>query len=350
MGFVISSDPILRFAFWYGVGAGSLTLLLMFQIVLMRVMLINRERRKSRFLAVWRPLMVQSLSGNDQCYPPVLKADVAVLLNLWNHFQESLRGEANERLNQLARDVSMDELALNLLRSRRVAEQLLAMMTLGHLRNKAAWLVLSDLLQDDSPIISLAAARALMKIDAPAAVEVFMPMLVVRDDWPSARVASILKEAGASAISGSFADVVRHAPAEQMPRLIQFLELTHSEVSSRLVREILETARDTQMITASLRVMSDSRDLNLVRKLIQHPEWPVRVQAASALGRMGSDVDRQRLVHLLEDPQWWVRYRAAQALSQLPFVTTGELLQLLAEQSDRFARDMLKQVIAERLA
>jgi len=350
LDFAVSSDPILRFAFWSGVGAGALTLLLIVQVVLMRVMLIYREKRKSRFLEVWRPLMVQSLSGNVQHCPPVLKADAAVLLNLWNHFQQSLRGEAKERLNQLARDVSLDMLALNLLRSRRMAEQLLAMMTLGHLRNKSAWRALSDLLEDGSPIVSLAAARALMQIDASAAVDVFMPLLVVREDWPSARIASILKEAGASVISEPLADLIRHAPAEQLPRLIHFLDLAYSEVSSRLVREILETTDDPQVIAACLRAMSDSRDLDLARKQLQHLEWPVRVHAAAALGRMGSDVDRQRLVRLLEDPQWWVRYRAAQALSQLPFVTTDQLRQILAEQTDRYARDMLKQVIAERPA
>lgn len=350
LDFAVSSDPILRFAFWSGVGAGVLTLLLLFQIILMRVMLICQERRRSRLLAVWRPLMVQSVSEKIRHYPPVLKADAAVLLNLWNHFQESLRGEANERLNQLARDVSMDELALNLLRSRRMAEQLLAMMTLGNLREKSAWRVMSDLLDDDSPIISLAAARALMQIDAPAAVDVFMPLLVLREDWPAARIATILKEAGASVISEPLADLIRHAPQEQLPRLIHFLELTYSEVSSRLVREILETSNDPQVVAACLRAMSDSRDLDLARRQVRHPDWPVRVQAATALGRMGSDVDRQHLVRLLEDPQWWVRYRAAQALSQLPFVTTDQLRQLLAEQTDRYARDMLKQVIAERLA
>lgn len=350
LGLVVTSDPILRFAFWSGVGAGVLILLLLIQIVLMRFMLIYRERRKRRFLAVWRPLMVQSLSGNTQRYPPVLKADVAVLLNLWNHFQESLRGEASERLNQMACDVSMDVMALNLLRHRRMSEQLLAMMTLGHLRTKSAWRILSDLLKDDNPIISLAAARALMKIDALAAIDVFMPLLVVREDWPSARIASILKEAGAYVISEPLANLIRHAPPEQLPRLIQFLELTYSKVSSSLVREVIEMTNNPQVIAACLRVMSDSRDLHLVRKQVRHPDWPVRVQAAAALGRIGSDEDRQYLVELLEDPQWWVRYRAAQALSQLPFVTTEQMQQLLADQTDRYARDMLKQVIAERLA
>lgn len=316
----------------------------------MRIMLNRRERRKTRFLAVWRPLIVQSLAGNIQHYPPVPKADIPVLLNLWNHFQESLRGEAKERLNQLARDMCMGQMALDMLRHHRLAEQLLAMMTLGHLRDRSALQILSTLLKYESPIISLAAARALMQIDATSAVEIFMPLLAVREDWPSVRVASLLKEAGPSIISTPLANLIRHAPREQLSRLVHFLELAYSDVSSGLVREILETTNDSPVIAACLLVMSDSRDLDLVRKQLQHPDWPVRVQAASALGRMGSEVDRQSLERLLQDPQWWVRYRAAQSLSKLPFVTLSQLQQLQDEQTDPYARDMLKQVIAERRA
>ena len=292
--------------------------------------------------------MVQSLAGDEQQYPPIAKADIAVLLNLWNHFQESLRGEAKQRLSQMARDAAMDKIALTMLHNRGVAEKLLAMMTLGHLRDKSALQALSALLKDESPIISLAAARALMQIDALVAVDVFMPLLAVRDDWPSARVASLLKEAGASIISAPLSNIIAVAPAEQLPRLIHFLELTYSGVSSRVVRELLDKNNEPQVIAACLLVMSDARDLDLVRKHLQHPDWPVRVQAAAALGRMGSDVDRKSLVSLLEDPQWWVRYRAAQSLSKLPFVTLSQLQQLQDEQTDPYARDMLKQIIAER--
>jgi len=316
----------------------------------MRIMLNRRERREARLLAVWRPLMVQSLAENIQHYPAVAKPDIPALLNLWNHFQESLRGDAKERLNRLARDAAMDKMALTMLRRRRLSERLLAMMTLGHLRDKSAWQILTDFLGDDSPILSLAAARALMQIDAAAAVVVFMPLLEVREDWPPARVASLLKEAGAAIISGPLTALIRQAPQAQLPRLIHFLDLAYSDASSRLVREMLETSHDSQVLAACLRAMNDARDLDLARRQLQHPDWPVRVQAAAALGRLGADVDRVGLARLLTDTQWWVRYRAAQALSQLPFVTTEQLHRLMAEQTDRYARDMLKQVIAERPA
>jgi len=43
-----------------------------------------------------------------------------------------------------------------------------------------------------------------------------------------------------------------------------------------------------------------------------------------------------------------VRYRAAQSLAALPFHQEEDLERLWAAQSDRYAKDMLRQVLAER--
>ena len=55
-----------------------------------------------------------------------------------------------------------------------------------------------------------------------------------------------------------------------------------------------------------------------------------------------------RLIPLLADAEWWVRYRAAQSLVAIPFLSMAEIELLRNNLSDRFARDMLSQAIAER--
>ena len=55
------------------------------------------------------------------------------------------------------------------------------------------------------------------------------------------------------------------------------------------------------------------------------------------------------LLPLLADAQWWVRYRAAQALTRLPAIGEKDVMQRIRdEQTDRFACDVLDQVMAER--
>jgi HEAT repeat protein len=69
--------------------------------------------------------------------------------------------------------------------------------------------------------------------------------------------------------------------------------------------------------------------------------------AAKALGRIGEQRDTEKLIQLLGDSQWWVRYRAAQALAKLPWINQESLERIQAEQTDRFAEDILEQVMAE---
>jgi HEAT repeat protein len=85
-----------------------------------------------------------------------------------------------------------------------------------------------------------------------------------------------------------------------------------------------------------------------VRALLAHPDWQVRVQAARALGRIGEHADAGRLAALLADREWWVRYRAAQALVDLPALSRQDCESLCASLTDRFAADMLAQVLAEQ--
>ncbi len=53
------------------------------------------------------------------------------------------------------------------------------------------------------------------------------------------------------------------------------------------------------------------------------------------------------LTLLLSDREWWVRYRSAQVIASLPFIKQGEMRALADNSTDRFAGDMLRQVMAE---
>ncbi len=350
MDYATNSDQIIRFAFITGLVAVGLAFLLVLQVILLRFLLIRRERRKANFLALWRPLMAQSATGESATYPRVDEADTREFLILWNHLQELIRGVSKDSLNELARSVSIHLTVKKLLLRGTFAERILAMMTLGNLREKSAWGTLSDLMHDESPLVSLAASSALMKIDASEGINLFMPLVLLRDDWPSAKVAMILKDAGPAIVTVPLVQAIRIAKPRQVRRLINFLDLANAAEGSQVMREIMSVSRDQQAIATCLRIMKDPRDLDMVRSQTVNPIWIVRVQAAAALGRMGMEEDKARLIRLLVDPQWWVRYRAATSLSQLPFVSIEELRRIQAEQADRFAIDMLGQVLAERVA
>lgn len=346
----IYTDPIIRLVIYSGLIALSLAVSMLVAVLLLRITLVFKERRRKRFLAVWRPLLAASLDTVPDDLPGVDPADAMSFLFLWNYYQESLLGEAGDKLNEVARRVGLDRVALQMLGKKGVREQLLAICTLGHLREKEARERLYRIASAENPALSLAAFKALVQIDREDAMPALIPLLSRRIDWPLDMVASILKSAAAEAVVRPLGQVAMNAPAKVAPRLIRFLEATGSAKIRPYILAILESAIRSEVIAACLHALAelgDPRDLEVIRGQIEHPAWYVRVQAAQALGKIGTPEDEPRLIALLHDMAWWVRYRAAQALAALPFVTPRRFKQIQGKETNMDVRGILAQVMLE---
>ncbi|HYA20718.1 MAG TPA: HEAT repeat domain-containing protein [Burkholderiales bacterium] len=331
-----------------GVAIVGITLLLLVQTILLRMQLIMRQRREQRLAELWQPLFAQSMTALPQSLPPIGKSDWDSFLKLWNSTQESLTGEAKHKLNQLAWACGVNHVAQRLLSQKSMRARLMAVITLGHLQEKNAWARLKSIANDPHPLLSLAAARALVQIDAKAALVDLLPLFTSRHDWPLNKIASMISEAGADAVTGPLTQAVETAAPEDFPRLVRLLNVAHSEQALPAIRRILQSATDDRVISSCLQALTDPEDVGLARTYTRHPSWFVRVQAVSAVGRIGSREDRDALIAPLSDSVWWVRYRAAQALAGLPQVTLDEVRQIRDKIGDRFAKDILTQVIAEK--
>src|SRR5215471_19444293 len=339
------------------------TLLMFILVLLVRVRLLLRERQRREFLAVWEPILMRSVEVAFSDVPHLRRRDLMNFLLLWNHLHESLLDEAKDHLNQIARALGIGDAALRMLRRRNLRERLLAIMTLGQLRERAAWDSLFDIAENGGALLSVAAARALILLDAVVAIPRLMPLLIRRADWPASRVATLLQTAGADVISEQIATAaIEYARAHDIAdggclpqgqtvnrsaRLIRFLELAYNVSALPAARAIAESSNDPEVLAACLQLLKSSEDLSIVRHSLTHKDWRVRVQAASAMGRIGEHDDEQLLVPLLSDEQWWVRYRAAQALTRLPYMREPRLREIRALQADPFARDILLQAMAE---
>ena len=186
-----------------------------------------------------------------------------------------------------------------------------------------------------------------MHIDPAAAVKHLVPLVLARADWPAARVATLLLALGPDLVSEPLAAAALAAPPEHAPRLIRYLDVIHAESAIPAVRRIIQLTDDLEVITACLRVLEDPEDLGIVRACCEDERWPIRVQAAAALGRIGLREDVPRLRQLLADPEWWVRHRAAQAVCAVLVAEPEALDQLETTHYNEFARDALTQVRAE---
>ncbi|MFN3791026.1 HEAT repeat domain-containing protein [Massilia sp.] len=343
-----ASNTFVTVALWTGTVALIVTLLLALQIVLLRVGLRRRERRAARAVARWRPLLNQAIVGEEPSLPSLRPSERLPFLHLWAHLQASLRGEASEALNGVARRLGVDTLSREMLARGARDERLLATLVLGHLRDRAAWPQLLPLASAADSVLSLSALWALVRVDPEAAADYLTPLFIEREDWALSHVAGILQQASGP-VAQVLARILPGLPEERLPRALRIAESLRIPLPAGVLAGALHSP-SSAVVIAALRGVLDPATLAEVRALLAHDDWQVRVQAARALGRIGERSDAARLTSLLGDPQWWVRYRAAQALRELPLLSQADLKAVRASLTDRFALDMLDQVLAEEAA
>lgn len=345
---LIGTDPKIVFAFWLGVAVAAMTLLMLVVIIIMRQVVLHRERVHARAVEFWSTILVADPGFETGPIPPLPNRDLPGFLQVWNEVHEPLHGDTTEHLARVAREVGLEPRLYKHLGHGSFHGQLVAIIALGHIQNIDSFHHVERFIDDKNPIVSLCAARALMQIDPKRAVSKFVPQIVRRGDWSQGSVASILHEVGADQVTQELSEATLQANAQIAPRLIRFLASVSPEAAAPIIRNTLLSSKDERLISTCLQVMTNRDDLDCVRPLLAHPRWHVRMQAAVTLGRLGVPGDEQRLIAILSDEQWWVRYRAAQALRHLSFIDVDDMLRIQQAQTDGYARDIIQHVLAEQ--
>ena len=341
------SDPYTLIAFWTAGAALSLTVAMAVQILWVHWRLRVRLRHDSRFQARWRPILLQAIDAVPRNLPAVRAGDDLSFLSLWIQFHESLRGPARHRLRAIALQMRMDVVARKLLAQGGTRERLVALLTLGHLGDRESWGPLLRIARSPHSLLSIMAARAMLMIDPVRAVNVLLASMTSRLDWPLAQIKAMLGEVDRAAIAHGLAAGLNSTPASHHPQLVALMDAADSELIALVLQRLLWRSDDVEVLVACLKSVHAPRDRPLILRLLKHSSWQVRAQSARVFPGVAIRGDEAALTGLLSDPAWWVRYRAAQSLVNLPLITADELRRLRAGLSDRFARDMLDQVMSE---
>lgn len=338
---------------WY-IGAASLSgiiLLLLASILLFRRNRLASQRRQQRIIHEWSPLLEQAIGGALPPLPSLTRRNHIVFLYLWNESFESLRETTTTCLVQMAHSVGSSNLATELLQSRLLSNRILAVVTLGRLQAQSAWTPISHLLTHHNSFLAFHAAQALLRIDTNAALPLLLPILGRRQDWSPLKIVSMLTLTGRDLASEVLAKAAIHGDPAVSPRLIRYLPATRSPQGLAILRQFLhDSPPSDNMLAACLFVFGEFRDpvdLPLVRGYLTHHAWFVRVQAATALGKLGTAEDEERLVALFSDDQWWVRYRAGEALASLDSMTEDKLVMLQESLATPEAQEVLAPVLAK---
>jgi HEAT repeat protein len=343
-----SFHSCLQLLFWIGIAAFGAAAAAAVAFLFLQASSKRASQEELLFLHAWRPLLLGSFHSAMPAALPVLeRAHRLYFLKLWNRLMQDSEGEAAERLIAIAYEAGCAPFCRHYLRHGDRVERLLATLTLGRLRDHAAWDALVNQTMAADPQTSLYAFQALVRIDAEFAAQQLTPLMLARKDWPVAQLAPILQSAQA-AFMPPMIEAAQDSRATHMPRTLRLIEALRFSLPQTDIRRLLDTADDIEVLIGTLRIINDVSLLPQARNYLKHENWRVRVHAARLLGRIGEHADVNRLIPLLADAEWWVRYRAAQALAGMPFMSRAEIELLRNNLSDRFARDMLGQVLAER--
>lgn len=349
----IDFSDIIRSAYWIAAGVVALSVLLVLCVTLMRRSADTRAQRAAKMRKAWLDVLQH---GNGRL-PYLQKRDVPAFLLLWNALQEAACAlgeqphalEVRTHLQDVAHGLSLEGSARRMLRSRDTAVRLLAIETLGYLRENAAVAQLRTFTESESALLSFAAARALLQIDRTFARR-FVALMCRRTDWPPARLQTVVEEER-TALAAPITEAIGTASPDVLRMLVLYLAFFGPARSLGIARHLLERDGDVAVLCAVLKVigkLGSAQDAPLVASYAAHEDWRVRVQSANALGTLGDPSQIPLLAVLLNDAHWWVRYRSAQAIARLDPLRTTQLYNLLKTLQDRYARDIVVQVINEQ--
>lgn len=347
MLYAITSDPLLSVVLWtttiLAIAATTVTI----RVGSLRSRQTRHAEQESLIVARWRPHLLETVDAVPDQLPRVKRAEWFVFLILWNQFHESIKGAARQRLKALALRLRLDAAARDLLNSNSADNRLVAVTALGHLGDKGSWNIVEEVVQSRNSLLSMAALKSLFLIDASRAVDVLLSSLGARSDWPTAQLKTIVAEADSSIVSEELVRGAGIAMPAELPRLIALMDSADATLAKGLLRALLRTSKDTEVLVACLKSRHLSKDLGLLTPLARSTSWQVRTQLARALGSIIARGEEHILIAMLSDDVWWVRFRAAQSLARLSFLSKEELWRLRSILNDRFAKDILDHVVAD---
>jgi hypothetical protein len=344
------SDLIVTLAWRSAAVAGLAAAALLLASLLVRRYLESEARRHARVIAAWRaPFARIAIDGDEATpLPPLPRSHIPYVMEEWNALNDAVRGDSSARLNAVALKLGLDVAARRDLHAGAVGRRILAIRTLGHLRDPSSWKPLQEQLTDANALVSFYAAAALVAIDAQRAMPGIMNQLAERESWPGEAMARLLVDAGADIAREPVRALMLSLAPGKIPPLLPWLAHVDAVLGSEVAVELLRRhPGNDEIVAAALVVILDPGVLPELARFAASPDVNVRRNLAVAYGHLGGLADTETVSQLMCDKVWWVRYRAGQALLKLKGMTSERLETVRNRLTDSYARDMLEHVRAE---
>ena len=322
-----------------------MTLSLLAALILVRSRNAIYRRRQIVLTARWRDVFKRAAAGEalPEPLPEIHKQDWFTILAIYIQFQDVRASD------DIAIRLGIADYALSLLDRGDDADKIIALKVLGHLRDTRALESAVVLTSAEGPELSRTAAHCALRID-PSFIAGTLRLLLVRGDWVRSRVEMMLREVDPEALGVAMRDAIADAPQEMQARLLDYVRFCPANNAHSICDDVLNISREPEALAAALRSLAplaQDRDHEMAVRFTNHEESIVALSALRVLRKCVRNEDKDLLVKMTSHYDYWVRLRAAEAAVQL-FPTTELAEEFSASLADRYARDAIEQVLAER--
>ena len=334
---------------WSAIAAFALALVLSASALIARLRGVLLKRRIAALVKLWRSVFAGDARGKRIS---IRARDAFTILNLWNDCRRARTGERGIPEDDLLCAVhayGLDGVAIEMARNGDAGDRIVALTFIGYTRSQRALAQAKALTKDSNGDVSLTAFRAYALID-PDGVEALALALSEHGDWRPRNIEDVLKEIGASRISLPMAAVAERASDQQILRLLRYFPLCDPDIARTSLRQQLQWRVEPGVLASSLRALKTCAlpiDHDAIVPFLRHRAFFVRVAAIEALAAICTTRDRDEFLRLVGDENSWVRYRAAQVLVER-YADDECGGGVRGDVADRYARDALSQVLAER--
>lgn len=339
MEFATSTDPSLNGVLYitlafFAASAGSMVF-----CFFMRKRRQRQEARSAKVEQQWREFCFQALMTQEpEKLPPMDQRDLFDLVEMWLQTFDRIRGaDAAKGLIRLGQWLDFENRLLPWLNSNNIDQKLLAIMALGLLKDRRALDFIHTHIDDNYPLISLAAMKAFMDIDP----EQGLPELLKRIDtpgWPIGRVRQLISAAPRN-LQTSYINLAAETLSEpQMPKLFELVyALAPTEASEAAKLALRRFPESAPLLMVILKHTTDPQFLPLIRVSCNSLHPTLRHESLTALSRLGDPSDQERLIHALNNDIWLNQQAAANSLISILLEATAaqDIMPRLTTESGR---------------
>jgi len=309
----------------------------------------QNRHRIARYQAWETDLAAYLFSGEStpRAFPRIAKEDRQLFQKFLTRYHATLAGKEAEDLRVLYLNLGVHQSLPRRLKHRQTAVRAQAAQEVGIFRLGEHLEAVVPLLDDPVPYVTHLAAQALTLNGDLRFAQPVVDWVLREERYQRERLLRVLEGFGPDLLPWLEAHLEPPGVAPEPWILFALLAGSHRhrESEPRLLELITNSDVDIQASALkALAALADPLTYARVEPLARHEAWPVRAQAAKALGLIGGPDAIPALIALTSDPIYEVRRNAAQGMADLGHAGTSALTWLAEDPTaDRFARDIARE-------